>query len=32
MSLPSNAPAILVLVFLAFVAAFAVANWARKSS
>ncbi len=32
MTLPSNAPSILVLLFLAFVAVFAVANWARRGS
>jgi hypothetical protein len=31
MRLPSNAPDILVMLLLVFVAVFAVANWARKS-
>lgn len=32
MSLPSNAPSILVLAFLAFVAIYAIANWTRRGS
>ena len=32
MTVPSNAPDLLVLLFLAFVVVFAAANWARKSS